>query len=900
MSGETILVVDDNHQMASFLAGNVLPSLGYATLVAHDGKTALDMIQKHQAPINLILLDYQLPDLSGIDLLQALSSQNCTIPVVLMTAHGSEQVAAEAFRQGAQDYIIKPVDIDILSRTLERTLEEHRLREERIILTNQLKEQVAWLTVLSNVGQSVTSTLEVDDVLRRIVEAGVYLTRADEGFIALLDPPSGQLYLRAAKNIDETRSKTMRMPVTDSLVGQVMRTATPLRLARPTDGPPLKVSTGYLVHSLLHVPLLAKGQPFGVLSVDNRTTHRSFKEIDESMLLSLADYAAVALENANLYAQAQQELLERGKMEQALRQSEERYALAIRGANEGLWDWDLKSGQVYYSPRWKAMLGYTDAEIGSAPTEWFERVHPEDREPLKQAVHAHIQGQIPYFEHEHRMQHKAGHFLWMLSRGQAFWDISGQPTRMAGSQTDITKRKQVEQRLQHDAYHDLLTGLPNRALLMERLRQAMEHAHRDPQHRYAVLFLDLDRFKDVNDSLGHVIGDKLLVATARLLEKGLRSVDMVARLGGDEFVILLDGIGGLSDATRLADRIQQTLTSSLQVPGPQALGSGKLTTAELITQKPTHTIYTTVSTGIVLSAPGYTDPEDVLRDADIALYRAKAQGRARYEVFEPGMRRRIIERLNLESELRRALELQEFCLVYQPIKALNNCHITGLEALVRWQHPTRGLLPATEFIPLAEETGLIVQLDRWVLHAACRQMLLWQPQPMPPLVLSVNISAKHFSQPDLLDYVQQVLQTTGLPPRQLNLEITSSAIMEDSQNTMQVLTRLKQLGVQTQIDDFGVGYASLSYLLSYPLCALKIPRTFVQMLATENNYQKIVQAIVMLAHGLGLWVIAEGVETEAQLAQLKALGCENAQGRYIAEPLDAHGLQAVLHIQMAD
>ena len=747
MNNETILVVDDNHQIANLLAGNILPRLGYETLVAYDGKTALEIIRKHQSYISLMLLDLQLPDYNGLELLRLLANEGYSVPTVLITAQGSEQVAADAFRLGVQDYLIKPVDHDHLSRVVSRVLTECRLRQEKARLTAQLKEQVSWLTVLSNVGQSVTSTLELDEVLRRIVEGGVYLTHAEEGFLALLDNQTGQLYLRAVKNIDQDRSKTLRLPVTDTMVGTVLQSGRPLRMTRSTEGPALKVSTGFLVHSLLHVPLISKGKPFGVLTVDNRSTPQPFKEIDETMLTSLADYAAVAIENASLYQQAQQE---------------------------------------------------------------------------------------------------------------------------------IAERKVAEQRLLHDAIHDALTDLPNRALLMDHLRLAVEHAKRREGYLYALLFMDLDRFKDVNDSLGHMMGDQLLIETAKMLAGNLRPTDTVARLGGDEFVVLLEDINNISDATTLADRIQRTLSTSIQLTG--------------------HPVYITASIGIVLSVTGYQQPEDVLRDADIAMYRAKALGKNRYEIFDPAMRDRIMERLKLENELRRALDRRELDVFYQPIVSLKTGRIIGLESLVRWHHPERGLVLPGEFIPLAEETGLIIPLDRYVLREACRQMHEWHAQmpTEPPLTVSVNMSGRQFTQPDLIESIELILKDTSLEPPSLNVEITESTIMEDHEYTTNVLSKLQALGVQVQIDDFGVGYSSLSYLARFPLNALKVDRTFIKLMTEDSNYLKIVQAIVMMTHGLGMGVIAEGVETEKQLTQLNALGCEYVQGYLLAVPLDSQKVKELL------
>jgi diguanylate cyclase (GGDEF)-like protein/PAS domain S-box-containing protein len=647
-------------------------------------------------------------------------------------------------------------------------------------------------------------------------------------------------------------------------------------MSQAESGASLKVSTGFLVYSFLHVPLLSKGKVLGVLSVDNRSGRRAFTDSDEVMLTSLADYATVAIENANLYHQMQQELFERRKVEEALRQSDERYALAVRGASDGLWDWDLKTGRVYFSPRWKSMLGYQENEISSNLNEWFSRIHAEDIEQAKLDISNHIKGLTSHYENEHRMLHKDGSYRWMLSRGLAVWGEDGIAKRMAGSMTDMTDRKVAEQRLQHDALHDTLTGLPNRALLMDRLGLAVERAKRREGFLFAVLFLDLDRFKDINDSLGHMVGDKLLVAVARMLENHVRPTDTVARQGGDEFVILLEDIKDINDATRVADRVQKEVGECFVMDE--------------------HPVFISASIGIVLSMTGYTRHEDVLRDADIAMYRAKANGKARYEIFDPAMRSRIMERLSLEAELRRALENEELRLYYQPIVSLESSKVTGFEALIRWQHPVQGLLLPVDFISLAEETGLIIPVGQWVLHEACRQMHEWQ-QLFPnhrDLTISVNISGKQVAQPEFHDQINKILDETGLDPSSLKLELTESAIIENIDLTIPMFNRLREMGVQIQIDDFGMGYSSLNYLSVFPINALKIGQSFISMMTNDENNRKIVNAIVMLTHGLGMGVIAEGVESRKQLDQLRSLGCEYGQGYLISMPLDQGSVSALL------
>jgi diguanylate cyclase (GGDEF)-like protein/PAS domain S-box-containing protein len=876
MSHEIILVVDDNRQISDFLSETVLPGMGYDVQVARDANSAIKVVKQHEGNFDLMLLDLQLPDLTGLDLLRRLSKEGYRIPTILMTGHGSEQVAAEAFRLGVHDYLSKPLDEDLLTAAITRSLAESRLQREKTLLNKQLGEQVAWLTSLSKVGQSVISTLDVGEVLVRIVEAGVSLTNAEEGFLALLDKESGLLYLRAVKNIEEDSIKTMRIPISDSLVGQVIKSKRPLRAAEPSNNAPLKVSTGYLVHSLLHVPILSKGAPLGVLSVNNRKNNIPFKENDEVVLSSLAAYAAVALENADLYQQARQEITERQRVEVALRESEERYALAVRAANDGLWDWNLKKGQIYYSPRWKQMLGYADDEITDNPNEWFNRVHPDDIAQLRTNISAHIKGLSAHFECEYRIQHSNGTYRWMLSRGMAVVGADKVALRLAGSQADVTARKQAETKLLHDAFHDSLTELPNRALFIDRLKHVIERSKRDMRNIYAVIFLDLDRFKDVNDSLGHLIGDQLLVATAHLLKSILRPMDTVARLGGDEFVILLEDIRDVSDVTRVSDRIQKRLM--------------------MATLLPNHTIFMSASMGIVLSTTGYDRPEDVLRDADTAMYRAKENGRSRYEIFDSAMREQIMMRLEIESALRQAIEKEQLDVYYQPVVDVKIGRIVWFEALVRWQHATRGLLNPSEFITLADDTGQIIQLDRLVMRKAVVQLVKWQKQFAndPPFGVSVNISGKHINQPDFVEYIVQTLDETGLSPSSLNLEITENAVMGNYDIILEVLDRLQDHGIQVQIDDFGVGYSSLNYLSHSAIKVLKIDRSFISKILKDPNYLKIVQAIIKLTHGLSLTVVAEGVETKEQLSQLSKLECEYIQGKLISMPEDEHKITSLL------
>lgn len=568
----------------------------------------------------------------------------------------------------------------------------------------------------------------------------------------------------------------------------------------------------------------------------------------------------------NGYEKIQKEIRRSILAEDALRESEKRYELAARGANDGLWDWDITANKIYFSPRWKAMLGYDEDEVKDPPEEWFNRVHPDDRKRVESEIASSIGTPASHFICEYRMLHKDGTYRWMLSRGLAVKNESGIVDRMAGSQTEITERKIAEEQLIHDAFHDTLTGLPNRVLFMDRLKHADRRAARHKDYIFSVLFVDLDRFKVVNDSLGHTIGDQLLVAVSQRLEECLRPGETVARLGGDEFAILLEDIKSNNDVEHIINRIKHKVELPFNLSGNE--------------------VFTSASIGISLSAAGYVNPEHMLRDADIAMYHAKLNGRARYEIFDEKMHAHVVARLQLETDLRHAIENHEFHLNYQPIMLMDTGKIKGFEALVRWNHPNRGLIMPGEFISIAEDTGMILSLGKWVLEEACRQLSIWQKQVACDISMGVNLSIKQFT-PNLVSTVKNAILNAGIRPESLILEITESMIMENAESASKLLAELKVLNVKLHIDDFGTGYSSLSYLHQFPLDALKIDRSFIAKIGIDNDEKlEIVKAIASLANNLNLEVIAEGVETIEQLAHLRHLNCKNMQGYLFSKPLD--------------
>jgi diguanylate cyclase (GGDEF)-like protein/PAS domain S-box-containing protein len=563
------------------------------------------------------------------------------------------------------------------------------------------------------------------------------------------------------------------------------------------------------------------------------------------------------------------------QMERSLRESEERYMLAIQGANDGIWDWDLKQNRVFYSSRWKEIVGCQDGEIGSSIKDWFKFVYPDDREALQHAISHHLDGLTDHLECEHRMMHKDGSIRWVRTRGQAIRNGAILPHRVAGSMSEITNLKRVQEQLIFNAYHDALTGLPNRALFLDRLEHAMKRQERQRDDLLSVLFLDLDNFKVINDSLGHLAGDRLLTVVAQRLKKVLRACDTVARQGGDEFVILLEGVKGVAYATTVAERIMEVL----QVPF----------------QLEEHEIYTTASIGIVMVAPDHHQVADVLRDADIAMYRAKSLGKNRLEVFDVGHRNLAVERLAIENRLVSALERKEFHLHYQPIYSLKSQRITGVEALLRLKLNSGEPIPPSVFIPIAEEMGLIRQIGDWVLLESCQKMSDWHRKyPYePPLSVHVNLSAKQFCT-GFTSRVQEILHFTGLEPSRLKLEITESLFLGCTDQVALIMDQLAEIGVEILLDDFGTGYSSLGYIRRFPIKTIKLDPSFVLPLGGKDKDDEIVHAIITLANQLGLEIIAEGIETKEQENRLVKMSCHFGQGFLYSKPLEISTLEAFL------
>jgi diguanylate cyclase (GGDEF)-like protein/PAS domain S-box-containing protein len=570
-----------------------------------------------------------------------------------------------------------------------------------------------------------------------------------------------------------------------------------------------------------------------------------------------------------------QDVTDRTREEQTAKRREERLALAAEGANDGLWEWDLRSGEFYVSGRWKTMMGLPPSAGTERPEEWINRVHDDDVVGLKEALQAHVSGRTSHFQLEHRIRHEDGTYRRFFCRGLATRGADQRPRRIAGSLTDTTDRAKEQEQLRSAGFRDPLTGLYNRGVFVQKLGQRLdEFKQRRSGDRFAVLYLDLDRFKVVNDSLGHLVGDELLIAVSRRLESCLRPTDALARLGGDEFAILLSGLADEAQANAIAFRIQETLSAPFSIGGRE--------------------VFSSASIGIAPGLPEYASPEDIMRDADTAMYHAKARGKARHELFDSVMHARTRDRLGLENDLRRAVANNDFDVHYQPIVSLSSGRCVGFESLVRWTRKGEAVSPAT-FVPMAEELGLIEPLGIWVMEEACGRFAGWkQRYPFSGLDwITVNVSSRQLTQQNFMSIVEQAVKRSGIRPSDLRIEITETALMDNPTAAAEVVRQLRDFGVKIYLDDFGTGYSSLSHLHRLPVDALKIDRSFVNSLLIPNR-PATVESILALARTLNTSVVAEGIESGVQARELQRLGCTHAQGFFFSRPLSAAAVEDLL------
>ena len=679
----------------------------------------------------------------------------------------------------------------------------------------------------------------------------------------------------------------------------------------------------------------------------------------------------------------------------------ERMELALIGCNDGIWDWNILDNSVYFCPRWKEMLGFSDDELPNEVPSWADRIHPDDVDETWADVHKNVNGETEYYENVHRLRHKHGHWVWILDRGKTQYDENGKAVRMLGTHTDITEEKKMQLKyahqaqiieqvhdsvistdldgiivswnkgsktllgykfkemqgkhirtiypeedykklnknieilkekgkhrtvvrllkksneiiyaelslsllkdekgkpigmvgyahditerkkaedelheqqivLQHQAHHDTLTELPNRTLFHDRLEQAVEKAKRN-NTLFALFFIDLDRFKQINDSLGHTVGDNLLKVVTSRLKATIRKEDTLARLGGDEFTIIMEELSKAQDASILAQKVLEVLQQPIEIDN--------------------HTLYVSSSIGISLYPQDDTDAGNLLKYADAAMYRAKEEGRNNFQFYSAEMTELALERLVMTTSMRQALENEEFVIHYQPQIDGESNVLIGMEALVRWQHPTKGLLSPIHFLPLAEETGMIIELDHWVMRTAIKQVAAWYEDGLKPGVLSVNLSMKQLEHPNFIRLVQEAIETYSCKPEWLKLEVTEGQVMQKPEEAIAKLGQINDLGIGISVDDFGTGYSSLASLKRLPINTLKIDRSFVMDLPQDEEDAAIVKAIIALAKSLNLDLIAEGVETKVQKEFLLENDCKNIQGYYYSRPIPAEDIHTML------
>ena len=620
-------------------------------------------------------------------------------------------------------------------------------------------------------------------------------------------------------------------------------------------------------------------KPFQVEEVLIRVKHQlslKFAEIEIRQLEQRVKQRTDELEKIN--AELQIEIAERQFIQESLKVSEERLESILGAIEDVVWSMDeTMSKTLYLNAAVERIYGYPMLDFFADPHLWLKVIHPDDRGRLKNITQTLLS--TGSFNEEYQILRLDQEVRWVCNQGHCVYDRDGKLLRIDGIVRDITSQKKAQQQLVHDALHDSLTNLPNRPLFMERVRQAINHSKRNPKYLFAVMFIDLDRFKMINDSLGHIVGDQFLQSIAKLLASCLRGGDTVARLGGDEFTILVNDMKEPNEAMMIAERILNKFLHPIEIGDQSIFGS--------------------VSIGIVINNREYETSDNLLRDADIAMYRAKSLGKGRYTIFDKEMYEQNLKTIQLDNDLRYALERQEFELYYQPIVHLSSEKLAGFEALIRWHHPERGLVPPIEFIPIAEETGAIIAIGDWVLDQACQQISIWQSQFLEAksLKMSINLTCQQIREKNLVEKLDRVLATTGIDGSTIRLEITESSMMDQGEETIAKLEELRARNIQLSIDDFGQGYSSLSYLHRFPVNTLKIDRTFVELMSSGGQNLEIIRTIILLAHTLNMSVVAEGVETHEQMSMLRQLGCEYAQGYFFSRPIIAADAEQVIKSQ---
>jgi diguanylate cyclase (GGDEF)-like protein/PAS domain S-box-containing protein len=904
-------------------------------------ETEPEVVDQLGAGLDVILADYTLPHLSAPRVLEILRQRQADIPLIVVTGSVGEEIAVRCMRGGAADYLLKD-RLMRLGPAVRRALGAHRSRKERRLALAALEQSEQRHRVIADLASDYAYLMRAlptggytcewlsgafsritgyrpedlrssedwaklilaedrpvarrhlrrltegqsDDVELRIVTVDGRIRRVLLRGRPAIDEQTNRIvgFFGAAQDVTERHLAEQAAHLMSSAIEQAHESIMVTTAVLEEHGPHIVFVnsaftelTGYgaaEAHGsswrLLHGKktdltvvrqfklALARGLPAAGQLVTYRKDGREL--LVEWRIAPIRDQAGTTTH----FVAIQTDVTDRVRMEQALRESEERYALAARGSHDGLWDWDLRSQTLHLSERWCELVGCTTLDVTVKPSEWLDRILPGDVALFRSHLGALIKGEIDTAHVEIQMQRTDGELRWMLVRGAVNRDAAGRPYRMAGSMADITDLKNAEAALVNDAFRDALTGLPNRTLLLDRISSALVRAQQRSSAPVGVLAIDLDRFKLVNDSLGFAAGDELLRAVAQRFESCVRASDTVARLGRDEFAVLLDPVEDDATIATITASLRSSLAAPFEIQG--------------------QAVYPAVSMGFASTSSEALTAEELLRNAITAMRHAKEQGRDRDEVYTSSMHGRFVTQLQLEGDLRRALERNELVVHYQPLVRASDQQPVALEALIRWNHSIRGMIPPPQLIAVAEETGLILDIGRWVADRAMEELRQWDAAGLPPVRLALNLSARELLQDNLVARVLQSLRRGDLDPTRLELELTETLIMRNASAAAILLRDLRGLGVRIAIDDFGTGYSSLAYLTDLPITSLKIDRTFVQKLSSQATATKVIRTIINMAHDLGLHAVAEGIETPEQRAVLTSLQCDELQGYLFSRP----------------
>ena len=903
----TILIVDDDPPSREFLV-TLLGYSGHRLLEAADGVEALEQVRAEH--LDLIISDILMPTMDGYELVRRLRAEpsSAQIPVIFNTANYRLREAQKLAQAcGVSIILPKPCEPERVLSIVNEVLGPPQLPlppppglakgadSEPIARVSDhgadLQELQASLTDLQAVSLRLAALLKFSlklaaehrplPLLELFCRGAQHILSARYAGLGILDADGQRLRYFLIKGMDAETQARLGTPLPRSgMLGELLANRRPQRLY-PLKGNPQAVglpASHPPIDSFLGVPIASPTQAYGWLYLTNKLGVSEFSEDDERLAITLAAQLAVAYENTRLYAniqrrtvQLEQEMAERVQAEAALRESEERARATFEQAAVGIAQVAPTGQWLRVNQRLCAIVGYSREEL--LQRTFQDITHPDDLEADLKRLRQLLANEIQTYATEKRYLRKDGASVWVNLTVSLVRDSAGQPKYLIAVVEDITERKHYAEQLAYQANYDALTGLPNRSLLADRLKQAIAHSLRTGRPM-ALLLLDLDRFKVINDSLGHGTGDALLKEMAQRLTTSLRKEDTVARLGGDEFVILITEVARIADIAHVAEKLLDKLSM------PMCLLKQEL--------------FMTGSIGISLYPQDGEHEETLLKNADTAMYAAKRRGCNGFQFYTREMNARARESLKMEAHLRRAVERGELVLHYQPRVELASGQVVGVEALLRWHRPESGMVSPAEFIPLAEETGLILPLGEWVLQAACRQASAWVEQGLPAISVAVNLSARQFHSQNLANLCQRALREAGLEPGYLDLELTESAVMQNVEEAIATLQELKAIGLRLAMDDFGTGYSSLSYLKRLPIDSLKIDQSFVRNITTDPDDAAIAVTVIAMAHTLKLRVIAEGVETKQQLDFLRAYGCHEAQGYYLSRPLPATEVTSLL------